>query len=154
MCARGKDLVHNVQWVCTVHCAPFMKWSWNTPLPDTLLRFKRAKKKWTGIWTCDWAMNGLYKRHLLCLHCSKCRFFLLTKARPSINVWGKFFSSLGKSSGNARKKLLWPHSRDLVMRAQKICRLYCDNAIQKQVKCRQSTLLRIDIKCNEIFHYA
>ena len=59
-----------------------------------------------------------------------------------------FFSSLGRSSGNARKKMLWSAGRDLVMRAEKICRLYCDNAIQKQVKSRQSTILRIDIKCN------
>ena len=154
-CARGKDLVHNVQWVCTVHCAvhpscngagthhyQILCYVSNVPRKSELV-FELAIEQWTAF------TEGTYSVFIA----QNVVFFLLTKARPLINVWGRFFSSPGRSSGNARKKLLWPPSRDLVMRAEKICRLYCDNAIQKQVKSRQSTLLRIDIKCNEIFHY-
>ena len=56
----------------------------------------------------------------------KMSFFLLKKETPLKKCLGQIFPRYGRSSGNARKKLLW--SARFFMRAEKICRLYCVEA--------------------------
>ena len=75
------------------------------------------------------------------------------------NVWGRFSPGV-VGVQETQEKNCYGHLAEVGLtntRAEKICRLYRvkhDNALSKQIKTRKSTLLWIDMKCNEIFHYA
>ena len=128
-CARGKDLVHNVQWVCTVQCTLHVM-----ELEHTITRYSATFQ------TCqekvNWYLNlrlsnerPLQKAPTLS-SLFKMSFFSLLKK----NVWDRFSPGV-VGVQETQEKNCYGHLAEVGLtntRAEKICRLYCvkhDNAL-------------------------
>ena len=87
-CARGKDLVHNVQWVCTVHPScngagrhhyQILCYVSNVPRKSELV-FELAIEQWTAF------TEGTFSVFIV----QNVGFFFSRKQHLWKNVWGRF----------------------------------------------------------------